>query len=149
MKNLILVSFLGIALMFSSCGKYEEGPSLSLLSKKARVAGEWVYESMTVNGTDVTLTEDMKNSSTVLEKDGTGKVNAVSVIGTFSMDLEWKFNDDKTKFMTRTKDLTTGQFDDEWSESEILRLTNKEFWMKDVETVAGVTTTTISHWKTK
>ncbi|PKP17229.1 MAG: hypothetical protein CVU05_15925 [Bacteroidetes bacterium HGW-Bacteroidetes-21] len=148
MKNLILVSFLGIALMFSSCGKYEEGPSLSLLSKKARVAGEWVYESMTVNGTDVTLTEDMKNSSTVLEKDGTGKVNWVTTGLTVTMDLEWKFNDDKTKFMTRMKN-ASGSFDETWDESEILRLTNKEFWMKDVQTDAGVTTTTISHMKTK
>lgn len=83
---------------FSSCKKYDEGPSLSLRSKKARVANHWKYKSAKNGGVDYTslfanftieLTKDGKfttyNSSTVLSK------------GT------WEFNDKKEAIVTKTE----------------------------------------------
>lgn len=37
-----------------SCKKYEEGPSFSLKTVKARLSGEWQIEKYTVNGIDST-----------------------------------------------------------------------------------------------
>jgi hypothetical protein len=144
MKNLIIASFLGIALLFSACGKYEEGPKLSLMSKKARVAGEWKIDKVTVNGTEVTLDETTKSMVMTLEKDGTGKTKVTWGGLTVESELEWKFNDDKTKLMSRGKDLN-GNWDTEWSESEIMQLKNKEMMLKDVDTTGGVTTTSITY----
>jgi hypothetical protein len=50
---LAAVAIVGSVVM-TSCSKYEEGPSLSLRSKKARLAGEWSVSNVTLNGTDVT-----------------------------------------------------------------------------------------------
>jgi hypothetical protein len=43
-----------IAIGMSSCKKYEDGPILSLRSKKERISNVWVIESATRNGVDVT-----------------------------------------------------------------------------------------------
>jgi hypothetical protein len=50
----IIFSLLIATSVLSSCGKYDEGPGLSLRSKKARVAGTWTIESYTLNGQDFT-----------------------------------------------------------------------------------------------
>jgi len=148
MRNLIL-AFMGIALIFSACGKYEEGPSFSLASKKARVAGEWVVDKVIVDGTEQTLDDVTKSMVSTLEKDGTGSMSMTILGVTVTTELEWKFNDDKTKLLTRTKNATTGEWS-EWDEgSEILKLKSKEIWLKDVETTLGVTVTTETHMKAK
>jgi hypothetical protein len=42
LKKISYASVAGItALSVSSCGKYEDGSNMSLLSKKARVVGSW------------------------------------------------------------------------------------------------------------
>jgi len=57
MKKLsgILLFALILALVLPSCGKYEEGPSISLRSKTSRIVNEWVVEKYYENGVDVTL----------------------------------------------------------------------------------------------
>ena len=46
-KNLTYFTLAGVTSMgISSCGKYEDGPGFSLLSKKARVAGDWKVKSI-------------------------------------------------------------------------------------------------------
>lgn len=77
------------------------------------------------------------------EKDGTGKVN-LTFGQSYSMDMEWKFSDNKEELQMRTK------FDSEWSEwesMEILRLTSKEFWGKNTDTEDGETVVTEMHLK--
>ncbi len=55
MKKLILISFIAVlGFGLNSCSKYEEGPSLSLRTKKARLVNEWVVQSYTVGGVDQT-----------------------------------------------------------------------------------------------
>jgi hypothetical protein len=49
------LGFLFIALSiisFSSCSKYEEGPGISLRSRKSRVIGEWVTTEIKYSGID-------------------------------------------------------------------------------------------------
>ena len=59
MKKIVKISIIALlvgctAFTFSGCGKYEDGPSISLLTKKARVAGTWGVEKYMVNGVDQT-----------------------------------------------------------------------------------------------
>lgn len=133
------------AMIFSSCGKYEEGPSVSLLTKKARLTGTWELVSSETNGTAIDFGDVV--SKTTLEKDGTG---SMSISGSYlgftynsTSDLEWEFNDTKEAIKVRFKEVDDTEWD-EWEESTIIKLTNKELWLEDVETEYGVTSTTIS-----
>ena len=120
----ILVAFMLLsAIVFStpSCGKYEDGPGMSLLTKKKRLSREWdakVY----VSASGVS-TEDTDTDIVTFEKDGTFKVSydGVSFSGT------WEFTSDKEKLKTVITILNETSTD----EVTILRLTNKEFWTKD------------------
>jgi hypothetical protein len=53
MNKIIRITTL-IILFFSSCKKYEEGPSFTLLSKKSRLANTWRIDSYFENGVDKT-----------------------------------------------------------------------------------------------
>ncbi len=48
--SLLFVFAIVISIAFSSCKKYDEGPSLSLRSKASRLAGEWKITKFTENG---------------------------------------------------------------------------------------------------
>ncbi len=63
MKKLSIL-FAAFAVVFlASCGKYEDGPGLSLRSKKARLTGTWVVESAIQGSTDIT--GDITNGGSV------------------------------------------------------------------------------------
>jgi len=144
-RNILVVAVIITAFILGSCGKYEEGPGLSLRSKKARVTGEWEIEKIIENGKEIPMEAGFKMTMTI-DKDGTGKMTYS--MGTFSMssDLEWEFSDDKEKFRMRMKDMEENKWD-EWDEAEILKLTNKEFWMKHTETEDGETFVMEMHMK--
>jgi hypothetical protein len=143
-RNILVVAVIITAFVLGSCGKYEEGPAFSLKSKKARLAGTWQIEKVLENGKEVPLEEgDDLNMTWTFEKDGTGKVN-LTFGQSYSMDMEWKFSDNKEELQMRTK------FGSEWSEwesMEILRLTNKEFWGKNTNTEDGETVVIEMHFK--
>jgi hypothetical protein len=128
------------AMIFSSCGKYEEGPSFSLLSKTSRVVGTWTVTEVTVDG-DVQDMEGLVVKST-MEKDGTGSSSFTWSGITLTSDLEWEFDEAKENLRTRTKETGETEFG-EWESSEILRLTNSECWVKTVEVIASVDVVTI------
>lgn len=125
MKSVLKIS-LNVAILgtiiFSGCKKYEEGPMISLRTKKARMINEWKLEK-SIDGQ--TGTETTCNSNcTVMEfkEDGTIVVNGVSWSG-----VKWEFSDDKEKlaFITTIGSITTTSY------STILRLKNDELWLKD------------------
>mgnify|MGYP005843735091 CR=1 FL=1 len=140
LKNKILTFMLIALFTFVSCGKYDEGPSLSLLSKKARISGEWEIEKLIVDGEESDESSLLDAITFILEKDGTGtqKVDAITyTIGdqTYETDpqeneLEWELSDDKETFRMRIKD--EDEWDD-WDEMTIRRLTNSEFWLDQTE----------------
>jgi hypothetical protein len=108
----------------TSCGKYEEGPGFSLLTKKARLVGEWTLSEVKVNGTAQELSGYTVNLS--IKKDETYTYKWSS--GGFSVEDSgtWKFSDDKMKFIITDQD-------GDVSESEIVRLANKELKVKAVD----------------
>jgi hypothetical protein len=126
-KNLTYVALAGAtALTVSSCGKYEDGPNFSLLTKKSRVAGDWELKS--IGG------ESYGNVSMDFSKDG-------SLITTFTYSYggqsytetysgSWEFASDKENISLN--------IDGDITELEIKRLTNKEMWLdQDVTETDG------------
>ncbi|PLX09689.1 MAG: hypothetical protein C0596_01325 [Marinilabiliales bacterium] len=138
---IILTIVAATAMIFSSCGKYEEGPAFSLLTKKARITGTWTLSEMTIDGEVQDLAG--MTTTTVLEKDGTGSMTASFGGFSFSADIEWEFDDTKENLRTRTYDADSEEWSD-WSETKITKLTNSECWMEDSETVGEVTVVTVT-----
>ncbi|MEN9291753.1 MAG: hypothetical protein RLZZ357_1597 [Bacteroidota bacterium] len=79
----------------TSCSKYAEGPSMTLSSKKSRLAGEWVLSAKTLNGNNVIVpgyTETL-----VIGTDGSFSDTSrySNFVGTAKGT--WTFSDDKLK----------------------------------------------------
>jgi hypothetical protein len=129
MKNLNLaIAALLIAVAsftVSSCGKYDEGPKLSLRTKKMRLVGVWdTKENVDPDGTTTT-----DNSTTTIEfkKDGSCTLASSDPNFTYGYVGKWEFsaNKEKVRATFTYGGVTT------INESTILRLTNKELWLKD------------------
>lgn len=146
MKKIVTISLAvlligGVAL--TSCGKYEEGPALSLMSKKARVAGTWEVEAYFENGVDKTsdYRQGVSSETIVYEKDGTYTSSYTTPIGTFNDAGTWEFINDKLEIKSQSN--TSGSDPDT---AVIVRLKNKEMWMK--EKTPGSTQTEV-HYRAK
>jgi hypothetical protein len=122
LKFFLAAAILGGALMTTpSCGKYEEGPGFTLLTKKARLSREWdAKEYVSVDGE---VMVDNSDDYVTFEKDGTYKATdgGTSFVGT------WEFVSDKEKVRTAYMFGNTEIFSD-WT---IIRLTKEELWVKD------------------
>lgn len=132
-KIAIILSIIAVtAMLFSSCGKYEEGPAFSLATKKARLTGDWTLKETSYNGVVVENLSNFGEITTITyKKDGTGSNSYTWGGFTVSSKLEWEFSDDKSKLRTRDYDSDSNSWN-AWEETEIIRLTNKELWTKDV-----------------
>ncbi|MGL5888752.1 MAG: lipocalin family protein [Bacteroidia bacterium] len=133
--SIAIVALLVGSVSVTGCGKYEEGPSLSLRTKKARIVGQWEVEKVMENGVDVTSDYRAVVASETIEfkKDETftASTTLTSLFGgaTDSQSGTWAFAEDKEKVsssVTENSVTTT-------TTVEILRLTNKEFWTKEVD----------------
>jgi hypothetical protein len=129
-KNLAYVALAGATtLAVSSCGKYEDGPNFSLLTKKSRVAGDWNVKSIGSevfqNGYSLSMTFDKDGSMSYKYSDGT---YSYSYAGT------WDFSSDKENLVINV----AGGIDT----LEIKRLKNKEMWLDN-----DYTATDGSIWK--
>lgn len=117
--------------VLTSCKKYEDGPAFSLLTKKARLTGDWKIDNYTVNGDDQTdLLKGLFGENFVwsIKKDGTYKMG-----GNLNETGKWKFGEDK--------DDVTFTPDDSSQDPEtdrILRLKSKELWLKHTESNGDV-----------
>lgn len=122
MTKKLLFVVIAVICLFNSCSKYEDGPAISLLSKKARITGTWTMESIVENGVTVdlgflsvfagTLTYD-KNGDYYSSWDTDYKSN-------------WELKDAETILVTDP--------DGEKYEQHILKLKNKEMWVEYEET---------------
>ena len=130
MKSLKLFSFALLAVVVvlgTSCGKYEEGPGFSLMTKNARVAGVWKLEKyVSANGT-VTNAEADDNTTFEFTKDGSVIITSTDGGASFTVNGTWEFTKDKEYIKTTLVFFGQSSID----EVKILRLTNKEFWTVD------------------
>jgi len=123
--NVLAVVFLLATLApISSCKKYEEGPSISLRTKKARITNEWKLEEMKIGGEDVT--------ALIIGFGGEFNLNIKSdetfeqTFGGEEVKGKWKFSSDKEEVIL-TDDSGEAQT---WT---IVRLAHDEFWVKFTE----------------
>jgi hypothetical protein len=135
MKKLSIL-FAAFAVVFlASCGKYEDGPGLSLRSKKARLAGTWVVEEAIQGTTDITGTITNGGSVEVtFEKDGVFTYEYDYVVfgvpASGSITGTWDFSDDKSELV-----ITNGSGNSD--SAKILRLTNSELWLEESDSNGG------------
>jgi hypothetical protein len=120
--SIIMFAVVSMALVtFSSCGKYEEGPGISLRSKKARVVNTWVIEKYLENGVDLTsdILPFLGSYTIEYKKDETFEIlnDGDREIGKWSLDSK-KENLEMMYDGSTSKDL-----------AKILRLTNDELWL--------------------
>lgn len=118
-----LIAFAGISVTFSSCNKYEDGPKLSLLTKKARLCGEWVVDQYYVNDVDQTsnyVSLVGTNFEWNIKKDGT-----YTQSGNFSDNGTWELGEDKDDVRFKSSQANSQEVS-----YRILRLKSKELWLK-------------------
>lgn len=119
--KILSLALLAVTFVLGSCSKYEEGPALSLRTKKARVAGTWNAEKFVSD--DGTETSNNDDSTIEYTKDGTYIVSSGSV----SFSGTWEFNSDKTEIITTTEFFGATSED----RSTIIKLKNDEMWLAD------------------
>ena len=124
MKNInriLFTTILATIFVLSSCKKYEDGPSMSLLTKTQRLTGTWEVKEFTINGMD--LMDQYDSYEMEFEKDG--DVEFISQEdGSNPINIEkgeWEFSSNKEEIEIDWDDSSMDQ------EIEITRLTNKEF----------------------
>lgn len=139
----VLITFLTIGIY--SCKKYEEGPALSLRTKKARVAGTWKVEKF-IDDNGIDRTTDWKNryASEKIEfgKDGSYNGSFINTVVYGGQTKEtagtWEFDDKKTLLLwpapinpvSTPGTISTGGSTDNMSDFKILKLSNKEIWIR-------------------
>ncbi|MBA3665257.1 MAG: hypothetical protein H0W61_13750 [Bacteroidetes bacterium] len=134
MKSIIKMALVVILLasITTSCSKYQDGPKFSLLTKKARLTGDWKIDKVTYNGNDVTsfvVAGIGANAVLDIEKDGNYKQS-----GNDPDDGKWKFGEDKDDvYFTSNK---AGSKEEAY---RILRLKSKELWLRQTESNGDVT----------
>jgi hypothetical protein len=130
MKTIIktLTILLIIGATFNACKKYEDGPMISLRTKKARISGDWKIQNATFNNVDITPLMP-PNYTFDIEKDGKYKLTTDTIeTGT------WKFGEDKDDVY----------FDQDGPGAvetayHILKLKNKDLWLKNTASNGDVT----------
>jgi hypothetical protein len=133
MKNSIIIRFCILLLLFPACKKYEEGPSLSLQSKKTRLANTWKYEKILVNKIEKPLDPDDQKFRLTFEKEGLAVKEVANASGPASFAGNWFWQNDKEKLKTIFDYTYFGNPVHEVAEYEILRLKNKELWLEEIQ----------------
>ncbi|MFM7682568.1 MAG: lipocalin family protein [Bacteroidota bacterium] len=119
-----------IVLSLVSCGKYEEGPGISLRTKKNRITNTWKLTKAEVNGVDQTPSPSSYSLTMTLKDDETLTANYTIFTVPINTSGNWAFSSDKLNLILTDN---TGS-----STNNILRLTNKELKLRQID--AGDTT---------
>lgn len=137
-KPLLFLIITLVAVSFIACKKYEEGPLVSLLTKKQRLDGEWGLVLVKNKGVDVTEFYP-DDHAYIFDKNGSFKKisNAVEVTGT------WEFNSDKSEIILTVDNSAKS---DAWV---IIRLTNKHLWLERTLTTPDGPDVTEEHYEAK
>ncbi len=111
----------------SSCSKYEDGPMISLRSKKERIANTWKVEKAMDKGSDVTGSFDQYKLEML--SDGKASLAALYSLG----DLTFEFETIGTWSLENSSEDLKLDFENNAADQtyEILRLKEKELWLRE------------------
>jgi len=120
----LLISLILVITFSPSCKKYDEGPSLSLLSKKQRLTGKWEVASFFFNGEELQL---INKEEMTVNKNGTFSRTILIGTNSFNNDGNWAFSEDKKELILTYNSNTT----ENWI---IKRLSNKQLFIEITQT---------------
>lgn len=115
---IVLVFFLVSNSLFQSC-KYEEGPTLSLRTKKARISGTWNVEKITEEDGTIFTPNDNNSLKYTFNKSGTGDYIIILFGLSDSQTINWELANSK-------KNLKITYENGNIANTKILKLTNDE-----------------------
>lgn len=117
------ILFAAFLIFGTACNKYEDGPKLSLRTKKARMVNTWELTEYIDGDTDISA--NTSGTTIMLTKDGDFEVGGETKNGTVQKLVgTWEFSDDKTKLILSYDGVTIPT---KWT---ITRLKNDELWLK-------------------
>lgn len=124
----LLLVIIMISMVFSACGRYENGPSCSFRSVKSRAVGEWHITDLLVNDIhEEDLFEKESSTIIVLNDDGTYEYSVISLTKSHGPSSGlWSFGDDKTMLIFTEIDTVNGPTERSY---QITRLSNAEMWL--------------------
>jgi hypothetical protein len=134
-----------IVLTAGGCKKYDEGPALSLRSKKARVVGKWVTEYWLVNKYEQVFMIDT-NRTAEFTKEGIYRYHEYNPFTHNTKDLEgtWEFRNQKEQLLLSLPGNADTSVYQIW---DILRLKNNELRLEMVE--YGFPNSVLYEWRLK
>lgn len=123
MLSLAILGSIGL----SSCSKYEDGPMVSLRSKKERIANTWKVEKAMDKGSDVTASFEQYKLEML--SDGAASLAALYTLG----DLTFEFETKGTWSLQNSNEDLQLDFENNAADKtyEILRLKEKELWLRE------------------
>ncbi|MFN6943600.1 MAG: lipocalin family protein [Cytophagaceae bacterium] len=126
MKKIILWSLL-IATTFtlSFCKKYEEGPAISLIPKKQRMANTWKYDKIIKNGNQQHLSSIDRNITLTLESNGDAEGQYSDGGFSYKAPGTWIFDENKDKVTISLKH----PWHTDTKTYDIIRLKRSELWL--------------------
>lgn len=125
---------IGLMFIYMACKKYEYGPSLSLRSKKNRIANTWIIELVKKNGY---ILSSRPRSELSIKKDGTitktdTLLNAAGLDSIIRKSGLWEFDNQAENVLV----LFANRYGIEESHIwYILKLTNDEFWYEETDSL--------------
>ncbi len=125
MKRISIILFVS-AIVLSSCGKYEEGPGISLRSKTSRMENTWDPVKVLINSVDVT---EPNTTNYLLSFDEEGGFEYV--FETVTYEGTWSFSENKEQLLLQWEVPWLTQILTKNDTFDILMLKNDELWLKN------------------
>ena len=110
-----------VAFNLASCKKYDEGPLISLKTKKGRLTGKWILVGGDVYNPGLNQTFEFTKNGYFISEDCSGWWGCYLRYG------EWEWVNQKEKIEITWKSVNIGNK----TEYKILRLKNKELVLED------------------
>lgn len=129
----ILSTFIILSAIFASCKKYDEGPTLSLRSKKTRLENTWKYEQVIINRLPLELDENDQKFRLKFDKEGLAIKQVANPSAPATFVGSWVFFEDKEKLRTTFDYTFFGNPIHEITEYRILKLKNKDLWLEEIK----------------
>lgn len=104
-----------LVVVLTSCGKYEQGPELSLRTKTARLTGVWELVEFNDRPYKGLEFDFRKNSDLYVTEEG--------LSGPVTLKGKWEWAEDKEQIAISLDGIR--------GKVKILRLTNSELWLED------------------
>ena len=128
------IALLFFVLLFTACKKYPESQNFTILTPKDRFARNWILKSYEKNG--VTTESPVADPVTIVFKKNSTYSKTIVVGAVTTSDLgRWNLSSGNTNLVLLPLDSTVIQ------ETEILKLTTKEFKVREITGVSPITYT--------